>query len=103
MTDQSTVAEAAAKGRADRRKLKKRAGLLRLREAIPESIFNSAGFIVPAVLVLAWLAVTALGLVKPLLLPSPLAVLEEAWRQISTGILLQDAAVSTYRIVVGWL
>lgn len=103
MTDQSTVAEAAAKGRADRRKLRKRAGLLRLREAIPESIFTSAGFVVPALLVLAWLTVTALGLVKPLFLPSPLSVLEEAWRQISTGILFQDAAVSTYRIVVGWL
>ena len=103
MTDQSTVAEAAAKGRADRRKLKQRAGLLRLREAIPDSIFNSAGFVVPALLVLAWLLVTALGLVKPLFLPSPLSVLEEAWRQVSTGILFQDAAISTYRIVIGWL
>lgn len=103
MTDQPTVAEAAAKGRSDRRKLNKRAGLFRLREAIPLPIFNTAGFVVPLVLVLAWLAVTSLGLVKPLFLPSPLAVLEEAWRQISTGILFQDAAVSTYRIVMGWL
>ena len=93
MTDQTTVAEAAAQDRADRRKLRQRAGLLLLRENIPDSIFTSAGFVVPAVLILAWLLVTALGLVKPLFLPSPLSVLEEAWRQVSTGILFQDAAV----------
>lgn len=103
MPSTPTVAEAAAQGRVDRRLSQKRTGLFRLREPIPEGIFTSAGFVVPAILVLAWLIVTALGLVRPLFLPSPLSVLEEAWRQISTGILLQDAAVSTYRIVVGWL
>ena len=103
MANPPTVAEAAAQGRLDRRKTQKRAGLFRLREAIPDGIFTSAGFVVPALIILVWLGVTALGLVRPLFLPSPLAVLEEAWRQLSTGILLQDAAVSTYRIVVGWL
>ncbi|MHB1101768.1 MAG: ABC transporter permease [Devosia sp.] len=103
MPGNPTVAETAAQGRVDRRTTQKRAGLFRLREPIPDGIFTTAGFVVPAILVLAWLIVTALGLVRPLFLPSPLSVLEEAWRQISTGILLQDAAVSTYRIVVGWL
>ena len=103
MANPPTVAEAAAQGRVDRRKTQKRVGLFRLREAIPDGIFTSAGFLVPALIVLVWLGVTGLGLVRPLFLPSPLAVLDEAWRQISTGILLQDAAVSTYRIVVGWL
>ncbi len=103
MTNPPSVAEAAAQGRVDRRTLKRRSGLLRLREAIPEGIFTSAGFVVPLLLLFAWSVVTALGLVKPLFLPSPLAVLEEAWRQISTGILINDAAISTYRIVVGWL
>jgi NitT/TauT family transport system permease protein len=103
MPQTQTVAEAAAQGRVDRRKSAKRASLFRLREAIPNGIFTSAGFVVPLILIVAWTVVTALGLVKPLFLPSPADVLEEAWRQISTGILLQDAAVSTYRIVVGWL
>ena len=103
MTPRLTVAEAAAAGRADRRKAQKRQGLFRLREAIPDSIFASAGFLVPALLVIIWLVVTQLGLVRPLFLPSPLAVLEEGWRQVTTGILFKDAAVSTYRIMVGWL
>lgn len=103
MAPRLTVAEAAAAGRADRRKAQKRQGLFRLREAIPDSVFTSAGFLVPALLVIVWLVVTQLGLVRPLFLPSPLAVLEEGWRQVTTGILFKDAAVSTYRIVVGWL
>lgn len=103
MSKSQTVAEAAAQGRADRRKSARRRSLFRLREPIPAGIFSSAGFLVPAILLCAWFAVTALGLVKPLFLPSPASVLEEAWRQISTGILFTDAAISTYRIVVGWL
>jgi NitT/TauT family transport system permease protein len=55
------------------------------------------------VLLLVWWAVTALGLVRPLFLPSPAAVLAEGWRQITTGILLEDAAVSIWRIMIGWL
>lgn len=103
MPKSSRIAEAAAAGRVDRRRSRHRAGLLRLRQSIPVSVFNSAGLVVPVVLVLVWSMVTALGLVRPLFLPSPLAILEEAWRQFSTGILFQDAAVSTYRIIVGWL
>lgn len=103
MTAPSPLSQQAAQGRPDRRALKKRTGLFRLREAIPENIFTSSGFIVPALLIAMWLLVTALGVVKPLFLPSPLSVLEEGWRQVSTGILFEDAAVSTYRIVVGWL
>ena len=103
MPNTPSIAETAAAGRIDRRTRHSRGGLLRLRQAIPDRVFNSAGLVVPALLVLVWFTVTGLGLVKPLFLPSPLAILEEAWRQISTGILLQDAAVSTYRIVVGWL
>ncbi len=103
MSKSQTVAEAAAQGRADRRKSARRRSLFRLREPIPAGIFSSAGFLVPAILLCAWFVVTALGLVKPLFLPSPASVLEEAWRQISTGILFTDAAISTYRIVVGWL
>jgi len=103
MPNRPTVAEQAARGRTDRRKAERRAGLFRLRGPIPDSIFTSAGFVVPALIVIVWLAVTAMGLVRPLFLPSPLAIVEEAWRQISTGILFSDAAVSTYRIMVGWL
>jgi len=82
MTIPPSVAEAAAQGRVDRRTLRRRTGLMRLREAIPDSVFASAGFVVPLLLLFAWSVVTALGLVKPLFLPSPLSVIEEAWRQV---------------------
>lgn len=77
--------------------------LLRLRQDIPPRIHTAAGIAVPLVILLIWWAVTALGLVRPLFLPSPAAVLAEGWRQITTGILVADAAVSIWRIMIGWL
>lgn len=89
--------------RAARTPPKKRKGLFRLREDIPEPIYVGAGFAVPILLVVAWWAVTAMGIVRPLFLPSPIAIVEEGWRQIERGILVSDAAVSIYRILMGWL
>lgn len=77
--------------------------LFRLRQEIPASIFSAAGFVVPVVLLFLWWLITSLGLVKPLFLPSPGAVLEEGWRQLREGILVSDASVSIYRILIGWL
>ncbi|MFZ5673599.1 MAG: ABC transporter permease [Pseudomonadota bacterium] len=77
--------------------------LFRLRQEIPASIFSAAGFVVPVALLVLWWLITSLGLVKPLFLPSPGAVLEEGWRQLSEGILVSDAAISIYRILIGWL
>ncbi|MBK5947308.1 nitrate transport permease nrtB [Rhodobacter veldkampii DSM 11550] len=79
-----------------------RRGLLRLREEIPGWLFSAAGFVVPALLLLAWWLVTELGLVRPLFLPSPGEVAAAGWQQWSDGTLAQDASVSIYRIVVGW-
>lgn len=80
----------------------RRRGLLRLRQEIPRPVFIAAGWAVPLVLLLLWWAVTASGLVQKLFLPSPGATLAEGWRQLSEGILLHDAAISTYRILLGW-
>ncbi|CAN7686122.1 ABC transporter permease [Mesorhizobium sp. LjRoot246] len=77
--------------------------LLKLRQEIPSSIFSAAGFVVPALLLFSWWLVTELGFVRPLFLPSPQAVVMEGWRQLSEGILVADASISIYRIVVGWL
>lgn len=94
MTDQRT----------DRGRIaKKKKGLLRLRQDIPDSVFSAAGIVIPVVLFLLWWAVTAMELVRPLFLPSPWSVLEEGWRQLSEGILFADASVSIYRILIGWL
>ena len=77
--------------------------LFRLRADIPKPIFSAAGIVVPAILLLVWWLVAYLVLVKPLFLPSPGAILSEGWRQITEGILIADASVSIYRIVIGWL
>lgn len=79
------------------------ARLFRLRKDIPPTLFTLSGLVVPLVLLALWWGVTAFGLVKPLFLPGPGAVLAEGWRQLSEGILFTDAKVSTYRILVGWL
>jgi NitT/TauT family transport system permease protein len=78
-------------------------GLFRLRQEIPDGIFAVAGFVIPVVIFLVWWLVTSLGFVKPLFLPSPWSVIGEGWRQLSEGILLADASVSIYRILIGWL
>jgi NitT/TauT family transport system permease protein len=77
--------------------------LFRLRADIPVGLFRVAGIVAPAVLILLWWLVTALGWVKPLFLPSPIAVFQEGWRQLVEGVLIADVSVSFYRIVVGWL
>ncbi|WP_308642794.1 ABC transporter permease [Mesorhizobium sp. GbtcB19] len=82
---------------------KPKRGLLRLRQEIPSGIFSAAGLVVPILLLLSWWLVTSLGVVRPLFLPSPMAVLMEGWRQVQEGILFADASVSIYRIVIGWL
>ncbi|MGO2658157.1 ABC transporter permease [Mycetocola reblochoni] len=50
-----------------------------------------------------WTAVTATGLVQPLFLPSPASVVEKLVEQAGNGQLWSDAAVSTYRVMVGYL
>ncbi len=81
----------------------RRRGLFRLRQDIPAPIYSAAGIAVPLVLLLIWWAVTSLGIVRPLFLPSPMEIVAEGWRQLREGILWADASVSMYRILVGWL
>jgi NitT/TauT family transport system permease protein len=50
-----------------------------------------------------WWAVTALGLVDPLFLPGPAAVLRRFVRWLLEGDLLQDAGISSFRVMAGFL
>lgn len=77
--------------------------LFKLRQEIPGTVFTIAGIVLPVVIFLVWWLVTATEMVRPLFLPSPFRVLNEGWRQLNEGILLSDASVSIYRIVIGWL
>lgn len=82
---------------------RRRPSLMRLRAPISRRLYVGAGIAFPLLLLLLWWAVTAAGVVRPLFLPSPQAVVAEGWRQIETGILWKDSTVSIYRIVAGWL
>lgn len=81
---------------------RRRFRLLALREDIPRPIYITAGLTFIAVIMLAWIYVTYNGLVKPLFLPTPTAILQEGARQIERGILFTDMWASVYRIMVGW-
>jgi NitT/TauT family transport system permease protein len=78
-------------------------GLLELRGEIPTRIYAGAGAGFIAVFLIAWFGLTASGMISPLFLPGPAAVWKEFLRQLSEGILLQDMAVSLYRIMLGWI
>lgn len=76
--------------------------LFEIRENIPKKtyIWLGAGFIF--FLLILWQAVTSLGLIRPLFLPPPSAVLAEGLRQVKEGVLYLDASSSIYRIFMGW-
>jgi len=50
-----------------------------------------------------WWAVTALQLVDPLFLPAPAAVLHRCGDWLRNGNLLEDAGISSYRVLAGFL
>ena len=88
---------------ADRtRKVGKRSKYFALREEIPHNLYIllGAGFI--AAILGTWEVITQAGLVRPLFLPRPGAIVLEGIRQVREGILYVDASASTYRIVMGW-
>ena len=60
-------------------------------------------WVVPLLLLLAWEALTASGLVPARKLPSPHAVLLAGWRMLRSGELGRDALVSTGRAATGFL
>jgi NitT/TauT family transport system permease protein len=55
-----------------------------------------------ALWIIMWWAVTALGLVDPLFLPGPGAVLRRFWVWLRDGELLQDAGISSFRVMAGF-
>ena len=61
------------------------------------------GLLVPVAIVVVWLAVTLTGLVPPFRLPSPIAVVEAAGQLIADGSLFTHIAISTQRVIIGFL
>jgi sulfonate transport system permease protein len=60
-------------------------------------------WLVPALIVATWQALSSVGLASPALLPSPVAVVEAAWRLTLTGELPQNVGVSFLRAMAGLL
>lgn len=61
------------------------------------------GLVLPAVLLVAWQLVTSAGLVAPYQLPSPASVRTAAVDLAERGLLGQYVAISTQRVVLGFL
>ncbi|MFH1234698.1 MAG: ABC transporter permease [Candidatus Diapherotrites archaeon] len=78
--------------------------LFSVRRKIPARLYWTLVFGSFALVFLLWAAVAFSGIVKPLFLPSPGAVLEAGIRLFSEGKLLSAMCVSTYRVLLGfWL
>ncbi|MFT3987912.1 ABC transporter permease subunit [Aestuariivirga sp.] len=59
------------------------------------------GWLLPAVLVIIWEALSRLGFLAPNVLPSPSAILEAGWRLTLSGELPHNMLVSTGRALLG--
>lgn len=63
----------------------------------------AGGFVVPIVIIAAWQIATVGGFVPPYRLPTPWSVVEAAQEQIQRGDLWLHIAISTQRVVIGFL
>jgi NitT/TauT family transport system permease protein len=77
-------------------------GVFRIGTAIGTTAYLSITVAVFAMLFIAWWAVTASGLVKPIFLPPPGAVWSKMAELSSNGTLWQDAGISIYRMLFGF-
>jgi sulfonate transport system permease protein len=78
-----------------------KASPLDLRAPLARLLDASAGWLIPAALLVVWQALSSLGLLSESVLPSPLAVFAAGWRLTLTGELPRNAEVSTLRALAG--
>jgi len=69
---------------------------------VSRSIYLTISVAVFALLFVAWWAATASGLIRPIFLPSPVAVWRRMVELAANGTLWQDAGVSLYRMLAGF-
>jgi sulfonate transport system permease protein len=65
--------------------------------------FGLTGFILPALLIVAWHLASISGAVKPYLLPPPSAVVTTLWELALSGVLLRHVQASVTRWAIGFL
>jgi NitT/TauT family transport system permease protein len=82
---------------------RRRAGGFRIGGEVSRAVYLATSIAVFAALFAMWWVATASGMIKPIFLPSPGAV----WRKMAelavNGTLLQDAGVSIYRMLTGFV
>lgn len=84
------------------RSSRRRGGRLRLDARLSPAAFAGVAATVFVVILAAWWAVTASGVVPPLFLPSPERVVARLGSLAGSGQLWADAAISIYRIGIGF-
>ena len=62
-----------------------------------------AGWILPALIVLGWEALSRLGVIPASILPAPTAVAAALWRVTTSGELVRNMGVSAWRAGIGFL
>jgi NitT/TauT family transport system permease protein len=75
---------------------------LRPQEAIPQQIYLAAMLITVVLLLALWAVLTYGGLVNPLFLPSPTAVLDALVKMLANGSLWGHMQASLLVILIGW-
>ena len=81
----------------------RRRNLWRLQRSVPVLVYWSIAGSVILAFAAAWSILTYGGFVSPLFLPTPSAIFARAVEMAQTGVLWTDAAVSFYRVSVGFL
>jgi sulfonate transport system permease protein len=71
--------------------------------ALRRVALSLTGFILPALIVLAWHIASVSGIVKPYLLPPPSAVVATLWEMLLNGTLVLHIRASVTRWVVGFI
>ena len=86
--------------RMSRRRTRRRA---RIGDRLGRPAYISISVATFAILLGTWWGVTRAGLVDPMFLPGPGAVIEALFGQVQNGELWSDAGVSAYRIFIGFV
>lgn len=99
MSDQAVKTQTLGKAPAPRR----RKSLLSMGAEFPTTTYVGIAICAFLLLLAAWTIVARLGLVQPIFLPSPLAVVAKLIKLAQDGTLGSDVAISVYRISIGFL
>ena len=99
MSDQAVKSQTLGKASAPRR----RKSLLSMGAEFPTTTYVGIAICAFLLLLAAWTIVARLGLVQPIFLPSPLAVVAKLIKLAQDGTLGSDVAISVYRISIGFL